>query len=129
MRLGVSGRLVGPVGRPCLSPPPCSAHSIDVYPPSGGIISETPLTAVDGWTAALVAKMSSAWVTTAEQLVGIAATAGGLASLAELLEADQDQVRRLVDAAEAVLPESSRRELAAPDDPSARGLGVLPPED
>jgi hypothetical protein len=94
----------------------------------GGVISETSLASVEGWTDELVAKMSAAWITTAEQVVGIASTEEGLRSIAEQLQTDPATAARLVDAARAKLPEATRRALDRPADTSEFGRGALPPE-
>jgi len=92
------------------------------------LISETPLKSVEGWTDDLVAKMRASWVTTAEQLIGIAHTKRGMQSIAELLETDLGKTRKLVGVARAKLPEATRRELDHPADTSDLGLGALPPQ-
>ena len=94
----------------------------------GGTISETPLKSVEGWTDDLVEKMRASWVTTAEQLIGIAHTTSGLQSIAAQLQTDLGRTRTLVSAARAKLPEATRRELERPADTSDLGLGALPPD-
>jgi hypothetical protein len=91
-------------------------------------MSETPLESVQGWTDDLVGLMRASWVTTAEQLVGIASTSSGMQSIAEQLHTDLGRAKSLVGAARARLPEATRQELEQPVDTSDFGLGVLLPE-
>jgi hypothetical protein len=90
-------------------------------------ISETPLDLVDGWTADYVSKMNEVWITTAEQVVALGATDGGVRAISEQLRIESDAARKLLDAARASVPVAARDELEHPADTSDFGLGVLPP--
>ncbi len=94
----------------------------------GHAITETPLTDVGGWSSEHIGRLRDAGVTSAEQVVALAATPGGLTSLAEQLQADEERVRGLVDRARAVLAPPTRDELERPVDTREFGLGVLPPD-
>jgi hypothetical protein len=74
-----------------------------------------------------VSRLRDVWITTAEQVVALAATAGGVTSLADHLHTTEDRARELVDRARAALDPQRLRELDTPVDTSEYGLGVLPP--
>jgi hypothetical protein len=88
----------------------------------------TPLAGIPGWTPELIDKLAAAWITTAEQVVGTAATAGGVPGLARQLGVQEPEMRRLVARARAALPPSVAAQLDQPVDASQYGLGALPPE-
>jgi hypothetical protein len=88
----------------------------------------TPLTAVPGWTRAHTNKLAGNWITTAEQVVGMAATAQGVQTLAQQLGLSEQQMRRLVEQARAALPPAVAAELGEPVDTREYGLGALPPD-
>lgn len=88
---------------------------------------DTPLEQVPGWSADQVAQMKKSWITTAEQVVAISATSGGIRSLAEQLGVSEDKGRQLVAAARAQLTPDTRAEMEKSTDVEQRGLGVLPP--
>ena len=85
---------------------------------------DTPLRGVPGWTDEHVERLAQAWITTAEQVVAISATAGGLRSLAEQLAASEDEARPLVEAARNALQPTVRAEMEELVDTSEYGLGV-----
>jgi hypothetical protein len=90
-------------------------------------ISQTPLDLVDGWTADYVSKMREAWITTAEQVVALGATDGGVRAISEQLQVESGTAQRLLEAARANLPAATGDDLEQPADTSEFGLGVLPP--
>lgn len=59
----------------------------------------TRLDGIPGWTPDLIDRLNEGWITTAEQVVELAATADGIAALTEHLEIPEWQARSLVDAA------------------------------
>jgi hypothetical protein len=59
----------------------------------------TPLDDIPGWTRDLIDRLNEGWITAAEQVVELAATAQGMAALAEHLEIPEWHARALVDAA------------------------------
>ncbi|WP_448639293.1 hypothetical protein [Geodermatophilus sp. URMC 63] len=90
-------------------------------------ISETPLEDVPGATAEDTSRLGEVWITSAEQLVAVAATTGGIPSLAQQLQTSEDRVRQLVENARATLTPEARDDLDRPVDAGEYGLGVLPP--
>jgi predicted RecB family nuclease len=92
------------------------------------VMDETALSAVEGWNADHLARLEDVGITTAEQVVAVSATAGGLRSIAAQLEVSIEDARHLVNVARASLPDEVLSELEQPADTSGYGLGVLPPE-
>ena len=92
-------------------------------------MSDTPLQDVPGWASEHVERLGKSWITTAEQVVALSATDGGLRSLSEALEVDEDEARRLVEAARAKLTPARRAEMEEGVDTGEYGLGVLPPRE
>jgi hypothetical protein len=87
----------------------------------------TPLDSIEGWTPEKVSRMKDVWVTTAEQVVALAATEKGLQSLSQQLEVDIEEARQLYLAARDRLSPEARRELDQPADTRDFGRGALPP--
>jgi hypothetical protein len=87
----------------------------------------TPLDSIQGWTPEKVSKMKDVWITTAEQVVALAATENGLQSLSEQLQVDKEEARQLYLAARNRLSPEARQALDQPADTRDFGLGVLPP--
>lgn len=87
----------------------------------------TPLDSIEGWTPEMISRMKEVWITTAEQVVALAATERGLRSLSEQLQVDIEQARQLYLAARDQLSPAARRELDQPADTSDFGRGALPP--
>jgi hypothetical protein len=92
-------------------------------------MADTPLQHWTGWTDRHIERLGRSWITTAEQVVAIAATPGGLQSLAEQLEVSEDEAQRLVAVARAQLPTATRAEMEEVADTSKYGLGVVRPQD
>jgi hypothetical protein len=90
--------------------------------------SDTPLSSVPGWSKALVDALSAHWITTAEQVVAIAATAEGVGTLTTHLGVSEHDMRQLLDSARAALPPALLAELERVD-VSQYGLGALPPDE
>ena len=90
-------------------------------------MKDTQLEEVPNWSEEQIARMQESWITTAEQVVAISATPGGIQSLAEHLAISEDRMHRLVDAARAKLEPSVRAMLEQSHDTSEYGLGALPP--
>ena len=90
------------------------------------VMANTPLHEVPGWSQEHVRRLAQAWITTAEQVVALSATPGGLQSLAEQLGVSEDEARRLVDTARTALEPGVRAEMETPVDTSEYGLGVPP---
>ncbi len=87
-------------------------------------MADTPLHDVPGWTAEHVERLAQAWITSAEQVVAVSSTPGGLRSLSEQLGVAEDEGERLVEAARTTLQPGVREEMEEPVDPSEYGLGV-----
>jgi hypothetical protein len=87
---------------------------------------ETPLTAVPGLSGALVNRLASSWITTAEQLVALAANRAGLPALGEHLGISADALEELMLAVRAVVPVERLGQLEQPVK-TEYGLGALPP--
>lgn len=87
----------------------------------------TPLDSIEGWTPEMISRMKDVWITTAEQVVALAATERGLRSLSEQLQVDIEQARQLYLAARDQLSPAARRDLDQPADTSDFGRGALPP--
>lgn len=90
-------------------------------------MSDTPLESVSGWTPDHVARMKSAWITTAEQVVALAATPGGKNSLAEQLAVSPEQCETLLASARSKLSPAVLAEMSRAVDPRKLGLGALDP--
>ena len=92
-------------------------------------MSETQLKDVQGWSEADIGKLADTWINTADQVVALSATEGGLQALAEQLGVSGARVRQLVGAARNALDPETLQEMEKPVDTSEFGLGVLrPPE-
>lgn len=92
-------------------------------------MADTPLRDVPGWADEHVARAAQSWITTAEQVVALNATPGGISSLSEQLGLPEDEARRLVEAARARLSPATRAEMETEVDTSQYGLGARPPRD
>jgi len=62
-------------------------------------IQGTPLTGIPGWTQEFIDTLNESWITSAEQLVELAATPQGLAALRQHLGISEHHAHRLVEAA------------------------------
>jgi hypothetical protein len=89
---------------------------------------DTPLNEVPNWSGEQIARMQELWITTAEQVVAISATPGGVHSLAEHLALSEDTMIDLVGSARAKLDPALRAMLEQEQDTSQYGLGALPPK-
>jgi hypothetical protein len=92
-----------------------------------GVDTGLRLAQLEFWPADAVERLRGSWITTAEQLVGIAATSGGLSALVEQTELTEDQLRQLLELTRKRLSPDVRRRLSSPVDTSQFGLGALPP--
>lgn len=87
----------------------------------------TPLAGVPGWSGGHVSKLAGYGYTTADQVVGMAATPTGMGGLCSILGVTKAEAGRLVAKARAALPRARAAELGRPADTSGYGLGALPP--
>ena len=60
---------------------------------------ETLLAGIPGWTQDLIDRLNEGWITSAEQVVELAATPHGMAALSEHLGISDRQAQQLVEAA------------------------------
>ena len=85
------------------------------------------LATVPGWSGIHLARLKQSWIDTAEQVVAVANTSGGLESLANQIGATQQETGRLVEAARNSLSPTKRIEMEEEVDTSQFGLGVIFP--
>lgn len=90
-------------------------------------MAEIELSKVPSWPTQYVGKLASSWINTAEQVVAISATSGGIRSLAEQLTISEDEMRKLVSHARAALSPEVRAAMDQPFDSDERGMGALHP--
>ncbi len=85
----------------------------------------TPLLSVPGWSRTHTEGLAKSWITTAEQVVGVAATPAGLDSLARQAGVSDTKMQGLIEAARKALPPAVAASLSQPVDASQYGLGAL----
>ena len=88
---------------------------------------ETDLHTVPGWSPEHVERLGNSWITSAEQVVAICATTGGLKSLAQQLNVSEAEAGRLVESARGALSPEQRHAMDQPFDSDERGLGARHP--
>ncbi len=93
----------------------------------GRMGQDTELDRLGFWPRAALERLSASWITTAEQLVAIAATADGMAALAQETGLPARELEQLVDRTRQALPQSLREELSKPADTSQFGTGANEP--
>jgi hypothetical protein len=89
----------------------------------------TKLSALGFWPADAVQRLQASWITTAEQVVGISATADGISALAQQTNLQESVLRALIERTAQRLPERIRRSLSKPADVSQFGRGAVRPFD
>ena len=89
----------------------------------------TDLRTLGFWPASALAKLSESWITTAEQLVAIAATPDGARALAEHTRLPEAEFYDLLERTRCLLPAHKRELLSKPADTSSFGRGALKPPD
>ncbi|AHE55070.1 hypothetical protein [Sphingomonas sanxanigenens] len=80
------------------------------------------------WPDEALAKLRGAWITTADQLIAMARTSGGVAALSEQTGVDAGEVSRLVGLTEAHRREQGGLGMAGPADTADYGMGALRPD-
>jgi hypothetical protein len=90
----------------------------------GGIMAETELRNVPGWSADHVRSLQNSGIWTAEQVVAVSATDGGLGKLATELNLSEADTARLVDRARAALAPEVRTAMERPFKSDDRGMGA-----
>lgn len=89
--------------------------------------TNTDLGGVAGWPQAVRERLAASWITSAEQVVAIAATVGGVRSLAVQAQVSEAQMHDLVRTATDHLPAEVAQRLSRPADTTQFGLGARPP--
>jgi hypothetical protein len=90
-------------------------------------MAETELHRVPGWSAENVARLGNSWISSAEQVVAIGVTSGGVQSLAEQMGISEQETQRLISLARAALTPETRSEMGQRFDSNERGMGALHP--
>ena len=90
-------------------------------------MAETELHRVPGWSADNIARLASSWITSAEQVVAVGVTAGGVRSLAEQMGISEKETQRLIALARTALTPEARSEMGQRFDSNDRGMGALQP--
>ena len=90
-------------------------------------MAQTELDKVPGWSADHVARLAKSWISSAEQVVAISVTTGGVKLLAQQLDESEARTRSLIDLARAALSPEVLREMGQPFDSDDRGMGAMSP--
>jgi hypothetical protein len=88
---------------------------------------DTELARLDFWPRDALERLSASWITTAEQLVAIAATSDGMSALAQQTGLPVSRLEQLVNRTRLALPASLREQLSKPADTSQFGTGAIDP--
>ncbi|HVQ08894.1 MAG TPA: hypothetical protein VMS43_10725 [Allosphingosinicella sp.] len=88
---------------------------------------EVALEQLGFWPEAALAKLRAAWITSTDQLIGLAATEGGVAAIARTTGLEPERVEALLARTRASLPASRLTMLETPVDTSQYGLGAEDP--
>jgi hypothetical protein len=78
------------------------------------------------WPPETLKRLSRSWITTAEQVVAVAATDDGMLALAEQTGLSVRDLAPLVDRTRQALPPGLREQLSKPADTSQFGTGAKP---
>jgi hypothetical protein len=92
-------------------------------------VNDMELARLDIWPPEALKRLSGSWITTAEQVVAIAATDGGMSALAKQTGLPPEVVEHCVDRTRQALPSSVRDKLSKPADTSQFGTGAKRPSD
>ena len=90
-------------------------------------MAQTELHDVPGWSADHVARLAKSWINSAEQVVAVSVTSGGIASLAQQMHVSREEAQRLVDLSRAALTPEARAEMGQRFDSDQRGMGAISP--
>lgn len=90
--------------------------------------NELALETIGVWPARAVENLRQSWITTADQLIALAATEEGVATIARASGLDPSQVRALLNQTRGLLTPERLGELETPVDTSDYGLGAEAPE-
>ena len=86
--------------------------------------AEIPLATVQGWPPEHVQILGNNWITTANQVVAIAATPSGVSHMAAQLGVNDREMKKLVDLARQALPSEVAADLERDVDTSQFPLGA-----
>jgi hypothetical protein len=81
------------------------------------------------WPSEALKRLSGSWITTAEQVVAIAATDGGMSALAKQTGLSPEVLEQFVDRTRQALPSSVRDNVSRPADTSQFGTGATRPSE
>jgi hypothetical protein len=90
-------------------------------------MAQTELHDVPGWSADHVAQLAKSWINSAEQVVAVSVTSGGIESLAQQMNVSREEAQRLVNLARAALTPEARAEMGQRFDSDQRGMGAISP--
>lgn len=90
-------------------------------------MQQVELHTIAGWTPEMVARLQKSWINSADQVVAVSVTEGGLQSLAEQLGVSPEEAQRLVHLARAALSPERRAEMGERFDSDDRGMGAIGP--
>ena len=88
---------------------------------------ETPLSQVPGMSEGMRRRLLDHWITSAEQIVGLASTSDGTGTLARALDVSDEVARELVAQSRAALDPATAERLSHPAEVSRFGLGARHP--
>jgi predicted flap endonuclease-1-like 5' DNA nuclease len=88
---------------------------------------EIPLKRIEGITHDQIHRLSGHWITSVQQLVGVATTTNGIGALSQILALDERGTREMIEQARGLLDPEERVHLSTPADTSRYGLGAAPP--
>jgi hypothetical protein len=83
------------------------------------------LTALGFWPADALQRLHASWITTAQQIVAISATPGGIESLVQQTGLAERDLHALIERTARLLPEGVRETLSKPADTSQFGRGAV----
>jgi len=92
-------------------------------------VNDMELAQMGIWPPEALKRLGGSWITTAEQVVAIAATDGGMSALARQTDLSPEVVEKFVDRTREALPSSVRDKLSRPADTSQFGTGANRPPD
>lgn len=90
-------------------------------------MAQTELHNVPGWSAEHVAQLAKSWINSAEQVVAVSVTSGGVASLAQQMNVSKEEAQRLINLVRAALTPEARAEMGQRFDSDQRGMGAIAP--
>lgn len=89
---------------------------------------DVDLTSLGIWSQDALQRLEAIWVKSAQQIVAIGATTGGVPAIAQQTGLTEAEVRELVKRTRDALPVELARQLARPADTSQFGQGAVDPQ-